>query len=89
MIEDSYYNMYEVIKPFDRLITDAEDAMRSLGIEPYLCPIRGGTDGAKLSYEGIPCPNLPTGGENFHGVYEFVSADAMEQMVQVIIKLIG
>lgn len=89
VIEDSYYNMYEVIKPFDRLITDAEDAMRSLGIEPYLCPIRGGTDGAKLSYDGIPCPNLPTGGENFHGVYEFVSADAMEQMVQVIIKLIG
>lgn len=87
VIEDSYFNMAEKIAPCKWLLADAEKAIREAGAEPYYCPIRGGTDGAKLSFEGIPCPNLPTGGENFHGVYEFVSVNAMEQMTKVIVSL--
>ena len=60
---------------------------RAAGVEPKTVPIRGGTDGAVLSYKGLPCPNLSTGGENFHGVHEFVSVDAMETMVKVLVEL--
>ena len=61
--------------------------MRVCGVEPRIVPIRGGTDGARLSYQGLPCPNLCTGGANFHGIHEFVSADAMEKMVRVLTAL--
>ena len=86
-IKDSYYNMKEKILPHFHLIEAAEEAMRKAGAEPVTVPIRGGTDGARLSYEGLPCPNLSTGGENFHGVHEFVSVPAMETMVKVLVNL--
>lgn len=86
-IKDSYYNMKEKILPHFHLIEAAQEAMRRAGAEPVTVPIRGGTDGARLSYEGLPCPNLSTGGENFHGVHEFVSVPAMETMVKVLTLL--
>ena len=86
-LKDSYYNMKEKILPHMELIHRAEDAMRKAGVEPRIVPIRGGTDGARLSYQGLPCPNLCTGGANFHGIHEFVSADAMEKMVRVLTAL--
>ncbi len=86
-IKDSYYNMKKKILPHFDLITDAERAFRAAGVEPKTVPIRGGTDGAMLSYKGLPCPNLSTGGENFHGVHEFVSVDAMETMVKVLVEI--
>ena len=79
--------MKEMILPHMELIHRAEDAMRVCGVEPRIVPIRGGTDGARLSYQGLPCPNLCTGGANFHGIHEFVSADAMEKMVKVLVEL--
>ena len=66
------------------LIEDAKTAMRQLGIEPIVVPIRGGTDGARLSYEGIPCPNLCTGGENYHGRFEYIPADDMRTIVRLL-----
>ena len=86
-IKNSYYNMKEMILPHFHLIEAAEEAMRKAGAEPKTVPIRGGTDGARLSYEGLPCPNLSTGGENFHGVHEFISVQAMETMVDVLVNL--
>lgn len=86
-LKDSYYNMKEMILPHMELIHWAEDAMRQCGVEPRIVPIRGGTDGARLSYQGLPCPNLCTGGANFHGIHEFVSVDAMEKMVKVLVEL--
>lgn len=88
MIEDSYKNMREKIEPVMYLVDYAKEAMRRVGIEPRVDPVRGGTDGAQLSYMGLPCPNLFTGGENFHGKFEFISLQAMEQAVQVILELI-
>lgn len=87
-MRDSYYNMREKIEPHMHIITAAEDAMRACGVEPQIVAIRGGTDGARLSWEGLPCPNLSTGGANFHGVHEFVSIPAMEKMVDVVKKLL-
>lgn len=86
-VKDSYYNMKEKIEPHMELISRAEDAMRSAGAEPCILPIRGGTDGARLSFEGLPCPNLSTGGANFHGIYEWIPVDAMRKMVQVLVYL--
>lgn len=87
-INDSYYNMKEKILPFMYLIDNAKAAMLEAGVEPKVIAIRGGTDGARLSYEGLPCPNLSTGGANFHGVHEFISVQSMEKMVEVIINLV-
>lgn len=86
-IKDSYYNMREKITPFMHIIDNAISAMKSLDIEPIIVPIRGGTDGARLSFEGLPCPNLSTGGANFHGVHEFIPIGSMEKMVDVIVTL--
>ena len=86
-LKDSYYNMKEMILPHMELIHRAVEAMRACGVEPRIVPIRGGTDGARLSYQGLPCPNLCTGGGNFHGIHEFVSADAMGKMVRVLVEL--
>jgi len=86
-VKDSYYNMKEKILPVMYVVERAEKAMRDAGAEPVTIPIRGGTDGARLSFEGLPCPNLSTGGENFHSVREFVSVDAMKKMVQVIVNI--
>lgn len=87
-IKDSYYNMSEVIKKNFHLIESAEKAMTECGITPKIIPIRGGTDGARLSFEGLPCPNLSTGGLNFHGRREFIPSDALEKMVEVILKIV-
>ena len=88
IVKDSYYNMKEKILPVMHIIKRAEDAMKAAGVEPVTVPIRGGTDGARLSYEGLPCPNLSTGGENYHSVKEFVSADAMEKMVEILVNIV-
>lgn len=86
-VEDSYRNMKEMIEPYPQIIDIAKAAMTELDIEPKLCPIRGGTDGAKLSFIGLPCPNLFTGGYNFHGIHEFISIESMKKAVQVILKI--
>ncbi len=86
-LRDSYYNMKEMILPHPEVLERIEKAYRSVGIEPKAVAIRGGTDGARLSFEGLPCPNLSTGGENYHGVYEFVSVDDMNRMVDVLQKI--
>lgn len=86
-IKDSYYNMKPKILPHMELIKNAEKAMQNVGVTPKIVPIRGGTDGARLSYEGLPCPNLSTGGANFHSVHEFVSVDSMAKMTEVLIEL--
>ncbi len=87
-IKDSYRNMREQIEKHMHLIRNAENAMKRLGIEPKIMPIRGGTDGARLSYMGLPCPNLCTGGANFHGRYEYISIQAMEKVVKLICEII-
>ncbi len=86
-MRDSYYNMKEKILPHMELIENAKSAMLEAGVEPLVVPIRGGTDGARLSYMGLPCPNLSTGGANFHGVHEFVPVESMKTMVKVLINL--
>lgn len=87
-IKDSYYNMKEKIEPHMYLIDIAKAAMEEIGIEPIITPIRGGTDGARLSYEGLPCPNLCTGGYNFHGKYEFIPVQSMEKVVELLLKIV-
>lgn len=85
---DQYYNMKEVIEKDISIVTLAEEAMKSLDIEPVIEPIRGGTDGSQLSYKGLPTPNIFTGGENFHGKFEFASIDDMEKSTNTIVKII-
>ena len=87
-IEDQYYNMREKIEPVMEIVDNAERAMFALGIEPHIVPVRGGTDGSQLSYMGLPTPNIFTGGENYHGKYEFISAENMEKASQVIIEIV-
>lgn len=87
-LEDSYYNMKEVLLKNFHLIDNAKKAMKNLGIEPVVSPIRGGTDGARLSFMGLPCPNLCTGGHNFHGKYEFVSIQSMEKITDLLIEIV-
>lgn len=87
-ITDSYYNMREKILPHFHLIENAIGAMKTLGIEPIVVPVRGGTDGARLSFMGLPCPNLCTGGHNFHGKYEYIPIQSMERTVEVLIEIV-
>lgn len=87
-IVDSYFNMKEIIEPVMEIIDLARSAMEALGIEPKISPIRGGTDGARLSFMGLPCPNIFTGGHNFHGRYEYIPVKSMEKAVATIIKII-
>ena len=86
-IRDSYYNMKEKIEPCMYLIDNAEEAMRACGVEPVVVPIRGGTDGARLSYMGLPCPNLCTGGYNYHGKYEFIPAGSLEKTTEILVEI--
>ena len=86
---DSYYNMKEKILPHMELIRRAEDAFRKNGITPVCVPIRGGTDGAHLSWDGLPCPNLSTGGYNFHGVREWIPAASLDAMAAVLADLVS
>ena len=87
-LEDQYYNMKAQIEPHMYLIHRAKAAFRKAGVEPREVAIRGGTDGARLSYEGLPCPNLSTGGFNFHGNFEYIPTEAMEKMVEVLVNLV-
>lgn len=86
-IKDSYYNMKEKILPHMNLIHQAEEAFRAAGVEPKVIPVRGGTDGARLSYMGLPCPNLSAGGLNFHGIYEYLPVRSLRKMVDVLVNL--
>ena len=85
---DSYFNMREKIEPCMYIVDRAKAAMEAVGIVPMEIPIRGGTDGARLSYEGLPCPNLCTGGENFHGLYEFIPVEDMEKCTEMLVKIL-
>lgn len=86
---DSYYNMREVLEPHMHLVDNAAEAMRELGIEPLVSPIRGGTDGARLSFMGLPCPNLCTGGENYHGRYEYACVQSMLKTTDLLVRIAG
>lgn len=87
VIEDSYYNMREKVVEHPHILDIAQQAMRDCHITPEMKPIRGGTDGAQLSFMGLPCPNLFTGGYNYHGKHEFVTLEGMEKAVQVIVRI--
>ncbi|MDR9854786.1 peptidase T [Paenibacillus sp. VCA1] len=87
-MRDQYYNMKEKIEPVKEIVDIAYDAMESLGIKPIVKPIRGGTDGSQLSYMGLPTPNIFTGGENYHGKFEYISVDNMLKAVQVIVEIV-
>ena len=86
-IKDQYYNMREKIEPVMHVIEIAEEAMKNVGVTPHVVPIRGGTDGAQLSFKGLPCPNIFAGGLNFHCRYEFVPIPSMEKAVDVIVEI--
>ncbi len=86
-IKDQYYNMREKIEPVMHIIDVAEQAMRNAGVKPKVQPIRGGTDGAQLSFKGLPCPNIFAGGMNMHGRYEYVSIQAMEKAMMTIVEI--
>lgn len=87
ILNDTYFNMIDRIRPHMEIVERAAEAMRRCGIEPRIEPIRGGTDGATLSYRGLLCPNLCAGGHNFHGVYEFVSVEALERITELLIEI--
>ncbi len=86
-LKDQYFNMRKMVEPHPQVIDKAMEAMRQAGVEPIVRPIRGGTDGARLSFMGLPCPNLFTGGMNFHGKFEYCSLDTMRRATDVIINL--
>ena len=87
-ITDSYFNMKEKILPHMEIVETAAEAIRDAGVEPVTVPIRGGTDGARLSYMGLPCPNLSTGGHNFHGRYEYIPVQSMEKMCEILLNIV-
>ena len=87
-LRDSYFNMKQCIEPVMYIVDRAKQAMKEAGMEPVEVPIRGGTDGARLSYEGLPCPNLCTGGENYHGRFEFIPVEDMEKCVQMLVNIL-
>ncbi len=87
-LKDQYYNMREMVEPHPEIIEKAMQAMEEAGVAPIIKPIRGGTDGSRLSYMGLPCPNLYTGGMNFHGKFEYVSLDTMYRSVQTLVNLV-
>lgn len=87
-IKEQYRNMVELVKPCMHLIDNATEAMKSLGVTPVIEPIRGGTDGARLSYMGLPCPNLGTGGHAFHGEYEHITVEGMDICTNIIIEIL-
>ncbi len=87
-IVDQYYNMREKVEPVYHVVETAIEAMEQVGVKPLVKPIRGGTDGARLSYMGLPCPNIFGGGENFHGKHEFVAVESMVKAAEVIVKIV-
>ncbi|HOW30744.1 MAG TPA: M20/M25/M40 family metallo-hydrolase, partial [Bacteroidales bacterium] len=86
-LKDQYFNMREQVEPVYHIVETARQAMVELGIEPRVVPIRGGTDGARLSYMGLPCPNIFAGGHNFHGKLEYVPLESMVKATEVILKI--
>ena len=88
-LTDQYYNMKEKIAPVQHIVERARQAMLQAGVQPLIQPIRGGTDGAKLSYMGLPTPNLFTGGHNFHGPYEFIPIQSMNKAIEVIVHILS
>lgn len=86
-VKDSYFNMKEIILLHPHVLKRAERAIRACHMEPVSVPIRGGTDGARLSFRGLPCPNLGTGGVNFHSIYEFLPVDSLNKMAEVLIEI--
>jgi tripeptide aminopeptidase len=86
-VSDSYFNMKEMVEPHPHIIEFARQAMEACSVKPVIKPIRGGTDGARLSFMGLPCPNVFTGGYNFHGIHEFISINGMKKAVDVITKI--
>ena len=86
-IKDSYYNMREKVEDNIFVVERAKEAMRSLGIEPIVMPIRGGTDGSRLSFMGLPCPNLCTGGANFHSRFEYVCVESMDKITELLVRI--
>ena len=86
-IKDSYYNMKEKVEPVIEIVDIVKKSMEDIGINPIVKPIRGGTDGARLSYMGLPCPNIFTGGHNFHGKFEYIPVQSMEKSVELIVKI--
>ena len=87
-MRDQYYNMREKIEPVMHIIDLAKQAMEAVGVTPVVKPIRGGTDGARLSFEGLPCPNIFAGGENFHSRYEYLPIPSMEKARDVILEIV-
>ena len=87
-VRDSYFNMEEKIRPCMYIVDRAKEAMKAVGMTPVEVPIRGGTDGARLSFVGLPCPNLCTGGENFHGRFEYIPVEDMEKITELLVKLL-
>ena len=87
-VTNSYYNMLEIIEKYPEITARIESAMRKAGVKPEFEPIRGGTDGARLSFEGLPCPNLSTGGMNFHSIYEAIPVKSLEKMTDVLINIL-
>ena len=87
-ITESYRNMKEMVEPHMHLIDNAKEAFAQCGVEAQTVPIRGGTDGARLSYMGLPCPNLSTGGHNFHGRFEYIPVEAMDKMAEVLVHIV-
>lgn len=88
LIEDQYYNMKSTIEPIMHIVSLAEQAMIEVGVTPKIKPIRGGTDGARLSYMGLPCPNIFAGGHNFHSKFEYLPISSLEKSMQTILKII-
>ena len=86
-MKDQYYNMREKVEPVKYIVDYAYRAMEEIGIEPNVKPIRGGTDGARLSFMGLPCPNIFAGGMNFHGKYEFLPIPSLKKASEVIVKI--
>ena len=87
IVRDQYYNMREIVEPKQHIVDLASQAMKEIGVAPKIQPIRGGTDGARLSFMGLPCPNLFTGGHNFHGRYEYIPVPSLEKAMQTVAKI--
>ena len=87
-IKDQYYNMREMVEPVMHVVDLAFEAMEAAGVKPNVKPIRGGTDGSRLSYMGLPCPNIFAGGHNFHGRFEYVPVQSMEKAMMVVVKIV-
>jgi tripeptide aminopeptidase len=87
VLKDQYYNMRKIIEPVKYVVELAEKAIVNAGVTPNIVPIRGGTDGARLSYMGLPCPNIFAGGYNFHGKFEYIPTASMEKACRVIVEI--